>query len=166
MSEQVKLPKPRRWLVMLTALLIFISGLIVGAGGATFVIIRNAQERMRHQERIPPRIVGFLRSRLDLTDEQAAKIEQVLRERQSAFQAIRREVAPRIESELELARDKINEILTPEQRAKWEEIFSSMRRRWSMGRNGDGPRPDRRFHHRPGPPPAATTEPAGTGPVS
>lgn len=151
MSEPVKLPKRRRWLVVLIAVLIFVSGLIVGAGGATFAIIRHAQQRMRHPEYMPERTVNFLRWKLGLTDEQAAKIEQILREGQAGFQSIRRDFEPRVDAELERARVRISAVLTPEQQKKWEEIYSWACRRWMPGHDGGRERPDRR-HHPKGPP--------------
>jgi len=155
MSEQpLKLPKRRRWPVVLISVLIFFSGLVVGAGGATFLIVRHARERMQNQERVPARVAGYLHNKLELTDDQARQVEEIVRERQAAMQAIRREVMPRFEAELDQARENIEEILTPEQGEKWEEVYGNMRRRWMPGRNQDAPRRGgKRNHFRDTPPP-------------
>lgn len=135
-------PRPRRWLRVVAALLIFIGGMVCGGGLTVIVAVRDIRHAMRHPEEVPPRITRYLTHRLDLSPDQADQIERLIAEHQAHFQAIRRETQPRVSAELSELREQISEVLTPEQRAKWDDIFDEAVERWM-----------------PPPPPAPVTQP-------
>ncbi len=100
------------------------------------------------------------RSRLGLTPEQSAKIDPVIQKAVSDIHAIRMEAAQRVNKVFEGAYAQVSAILTPEQRAKLEELQKErramMQSRWQEGhRRGGfdrpgGPGGPRRDGNRPG----------------
>jgi Spy/CpxP family protein refolding chaperone len=70
-----------------------------------------------------------MESRLDLRDDQRKQIQDILRQGRDESDAIRRELRPRLESQLETTRKRIAAVLTDEQRAKFEQLVSEDRRR-------------------------------------
>jgi hypothetical protein len=123
-------PRRRRWLSILLGLVIFTAGVVVGGAGALVALRHTLLYAIHHPDEFPPQAAARLRSVLDLSDEQTRQVEQVLRNRQAALQAIRREVQPRVEAELDLVDRQVGEILTPEQRASWNARFAELRGIW------------------------------------
>jgi len=122
--------RPRRWVRVLVALLIFIGGMVCGGGLTIIGAVERIHHAIHHPEEVPGRITRYLTRRLDLSDDQSHQIEQIIREHQKNLQEIRRGVQPRVEAELELLRRDISRVLTPEQRDKWDDIFDDALDRW------------------------------------
>jgi len=129
---------------LILALVIFGGGFVVGAGTAVVVAVRRVQHAIHHPEEAPARMTARLKRKLDLTDAQTVRVLAILTERQEAFQAIRREVQPRVLAELEQTRDQIAAALDPPQQAQWRRMYADLRARWL-----------------PDPPPAPASAPAG-----
>ncbi len=116
--------------MLLLAMLIFVSGLIIG-GGLTLIRVRHgALWAIHHPEEAPPQIAAHLRWKLGLSDEQTRQVEQIVRKRQQALQAIRREVQPRVMIELDRVEAEIAATLDDSQRVKWHALFAKLRERW------------------------------------
>lgn len=125
-------PVPRRrwWLTLICASSIFSSGLVVG-GGATLIVVRNrALRAIHHPDEAPPRIAARLRSALRLSPEQTEQVETIVRRRQQALQAIRREVQPQVVAELDRVESEIAAVLDAGQQAKWHALFTHLRETW------------------------------------
>src|SRR5688572_32665556 len=80
-------------------------------------------------------MVNRLDRRLDLTDQQRAQVEQIIRRHHTAITTMWRGLHPRVHSEIEQANAEITRILTPEQRKKFERIKLHISGR--HGRHGD-----------------------------
>jgi hypothetical protein len=139
--------RPRRRRRIIAAILIFLGGMICGAGLTVIVAVHNIRHAIHHPEEVPARITRYLTRRLDLTDDQASQVEALIAQRQANLQAIRRETQPRVAAELTALRAEIGQVLTPDQRDKWDEIFDEAIDRWM-------PPPP------PAPPSASTTQPS------
>ena len=119
-----------RFVAIAAALALVISGIAIGALG-TFLVLerpRGPQAGPPH----PPIPLPFTREievRLGLSEDQKARIHAILRESRDEADAIRRELRPRLEGHLEATRERIGAVLTPEQRAKFEELVREDRRR-------------------------------------
>jgi len=127
------LPRParrRRWVTILLALVIFLSGVIVGAGAFGLGLRNFVLRRIHHPELGPPATAAWLQRKLELTDPQTTEIEKILRQRQAALVAIRREVQPAVEAELDLLEEQVSDVLDPEQRNQWHNWLGRMRRTW------------------------------------
>jgi hypothetical protein len=123
-------PRPRRWLRVLAALLIFFAGMVCGSGATVVVAVRNIQRFIHHPEEVPPRITKFLTRRLDLSPQQAQQIEPMIAQTQKHLQAIRRENQPRVQRELATLHDEVSQVLTDDQREKWDHIYDDALDRW------------------------------------
>ena len=123
-------PRRRGWRTLLLALLIFVSGLIVGGGTMLITVRHRALRVLHHPEEVPARIAARLRWKLGLSDEQTQQVEQIVRKRQQALQAIRREVQPRVTIELDRVEAEIAITLDDAQRAKWHALFAKLRETW------------------------------------
>ena len=114
----------RRWVgPVLLALVIFVSGVLVG-GGLTFKIITSGLKRsFQDPEVSAERITNRMKKRLDLTDEQVVQVRRIILEQQKAFQSMRKQVRPQIEAQIEKTRRELAAVLTPDQTRKWEKRF-------------------------------------------
>ena len=112
------------WALLL--LVVFVSGLVCGAGLALRAVrryVRKPEERVEHTTR-------WLDRRLKLTDDQAREVRQILRRQQQDLQQVAREVRPRVVNRLEKTAGQIGEVLDEEQKREWEEIVREFRKRW------------------------------------
>jgi hypothetical protein len=120
----------RRWPTVLLALVLFGAGGATGAAVTVWVVVHRLAALVAHPEYAPPRVARYLRRQLDLTDAQQAQVTSILNQRQAGLLAIRRDVDPRVQAELRLARDEVAAVLTPAQRPKWFAIFDRAHDRW------------------------------------
>jgi hypothetical protein len=120
-------PKKRRWRVVLLGILILVCGIAIGAGGTAVIMRHMILHAIQHPEKAPQRIIDRVRGKLGISDDQAARIKAILSERQKAIQALRRQVQPQIENELNQAREDVAALLNPEQAEKWRRRFDKIR---------------------------------------
>lgn len=126
-------PRPSQskpWLRVLLLLVIFLSGAIVGTGGTLLAVRQRVLHRIHHPEEMPTIVTARLRYKLGLSDKQTQQVEAVLRNRQRDIQAMRREVQPQLEGQLDQLAKEIAEVLDDEQRIQWEEHFRMLRDTW------------------------------------
>lgn len=71
----------------------------------------------------PPRAVARLTSELNLTPEQQKQIGDILADIQHRFDAVHDTINPQLYQIREEGRDQIRELLTPEQRPKFEDYL-------------------------------------------
>jgi hypothetical protein len=120
----------RRWLRVLAALLIFLGGMVCGGGLTVIVAVHNIRYAVRHPETVPPRIAKYLKRQLDLTPDQATQVEALIAQTQRHLQEIRRRNQPEVAMELANLRQQVGNILTVDQRDKWDAIFDQAVDRW------------------------------------
>jgi hypothetical protein len=123
-------PRPRRWLRLVAAFIIFIGGMVCGGGITVIVAVRNIHYYVHHPEAVPARITKYLARRLDLSTDQATAVEHLIAVHQQKLQAIRQEVHPRVAMELSSLRAEVSNVLTPDQRDKWDEIYDEAIDKW------------------------------------
>jgi hypothetical protein len=132
-TEMPVLRKPRRWRAFLLGIVILICGALIGSGITVIVIHKMVIHAIRHPEKAAMRITNRIQHKLGLSDEQAAKVKEIVAKRQKAMQAIRREVQPRIERELQGAKQDVAALLDPQKARQWREWFDYMRKTWIPG---------------------------------
>ena len=117
----------------IVVVLAFVAGFAAGALTDHFWMLRRGH-------RLPPMaahmMVGRLDHHLDLTDEQRARIEQILERRHEAMDRMWAELHPRMRAEIDATNAEIERVLTPEQREK----FQKMRMRLGPRHRGEGHR--------------------------
>jgi hypothetical protein len=130
----------RRWVwTVLLALVIFVSGVLVG-GGLTFKFITSGFKRsFQDPSVLADRITHRMKKRLNLTDKQAVQVRRIILEQQKAFQSLRKQVRPELEAQIEKTRQELAAVLTPEQARKWEKRFGRFLKFWLPPQPGDPP---------------------------
>ena len=88
----------------------------------------------------PERLVGRLADQLDLTDEQRAQLDVLLEEQRDQMRSFNDDVRGRFRSAQQEIRDAIEEILTPEQRERFNELTIERGRSRRDFRRGRGRR--------------------------
>lgn len=126
----LSVPARRRWPTVALALAIFAAGAVCGAGAAVLVIVNRVQHAIHHPESAPARLANLLQRRLDLDDDQRAKVETLIAARQQEIAAVRRRFQPEIEGQLDQFRSDVDAILTETQRDAWHAAFETFRTRW------------------------------------
>jgi hypothetical protein len=134
----------RRWLVkILLGLLIFSCGAVTGGGVALRVVWNRVATTLRYPEQAPAKAAQHLTRVLRLDEEQSAEVKAIFERRFQAIAALRREIGPRVDSELQSIRDEISAVLRPDQIKRWTRIFDNLRPRFfsSSGREAAPRRP-------------------------
>ena len=119
--------KARSWKVVLYATLIFVAGLFTGVLAGphlfrTFLRPPTPAEMSRH-------ILGRLQSRLSLTPAQTAQIKPLIEQTASDIDAIREATTKQISDRIAEAHSKTATFLTPEQKAKLDQMAAERRER-------------------------------------
>jgi Spy/CpxP family protein refolding chaperone len=139
----------KRWQALVALAGLFVLGVVSGGLGAHLYYAR-ALDRPPGP---PPFFAGFMGARLerhlDLTPEQGARMRQILDQSRREAEALRRDLAPRMRDVMERSEQRIRELLTAEQRQRFEELRRRHRRR--SDRFFDGPGGRRGHRRRPQP---------------
>jgi len=127
-----------QWKLVAGFLLVFVAGGITGAfvGGA---YARHHFFEVHHPERIGARMKERLRTELNLTPEQLAKISPIIDKTAVQLRDIRRETGRRVHEILTDAHQQMAATLTEEQRQKLQQI-EERHRRWRHHHFHRGPR--------------------------
>jgi prophage DNA circulation protein len=112
------------------ALLIFLGGVACGAGIATVAVTHAVHRAMTDPESVSAHVTDRLAAMLDLSDAQTRQVRQIILRRHGALVDIRRDIQPRLETELTVLEDEIAAILDDQQRATWRAHAHSMRAKW------------------------------------
>ena len=129
-NEPITKPRRRRLWTILLALAIFSCGVLVG-GGLTFKVITVGYKRsFQEPEVLAEKIIHHMERRIDLNGDQVKQVRGIILEQQKAFQALRKEFRPRLDSQIEKTRRELAAVLTSEQARKWEKTFARIHRFW------------------------------------
>jgi hypothetical protein len=124
--------RPRRnYRRLVMALVIFVCGALVGAGGALIVVRGVVLHGIHNPEDATEWIVRGMGRRLDLTPEQREGVSNIFHQHLRALESIRSDVRPRVDARLEAMRDEIAALLNEKQAAQWKRNFDTMRKRWT-----------------------------------
>jgi hypothetical protein len=119
--------KKKRWRSLLLGILILVCGMAIGTGGTVVVMKRIILHSIQHPEKVPQRITDRMRGKLDLTEDQAAKVKAILTESQKKIQDLLRQIQPEVDKEFEKAKEDVAAILKPDQAKKWRDRFDRLR---------------------------------------
>jgi hypothetical protein len=122
--------RPRRIRSLLLGAVILVCGILIGAGLTTHILWGRLLHKARHHEQMAERMTGRMIRDLDLTEEQAAQVRQIIEERLEAIRAIHEDARPRAEAELQRLHEEVAVLLTAEQAERWERRIAMMREHW------------------------------------
>jgi Spy/CpxP family protein refolding chaperone len=107
--------------------LVLALGIALGAVGEIFVnqrVLARPPAQVQNQGgRAPLRAVPRMTKELDLTPDQQKQLSAILTEMQERFDAVRQQMNPQFDQIREQGHDQIRQILTPEQRPKFEDFL-------------------------------------------
>ena len=104
---------------VIVVLLTFTAGVMVGVFASHMMILHGGHGAPRFPTTA---MVNRLDRRLDLTDEQRAQVEQIIRRHHTRIDGMWDGMRPRMRAEIDQANAEISRILTPEQRVKFERL--------------------------------------------
>jgi Spy/CpxP family protein refolding chaperone len=105
----------------LLVLLVFALGIALGAVG-TYVVTTRVLAARPQPNTVPNRVALFTRD-LDLNPDQQKQIQEILTETRARYAEIHSHADPEYERVRHEGREKIRQILTPEQRPKFEDML-------------------------------------------
>ena len=117
-------------LAVITVIVAFAVGIIVGAAGTWAWIIHRHGGRGPFFEALGERrIMRHLDHELDLNPQQHDAIAKIIHERHQRIDAIFGGLRPEVRREIEMANAEIEKVLTPAQKAKFEQVQMRLRSR-------------------------------------
>jgi hypothetical protein len=133
-GEHLAPPRKCRWRSIvhssILAVVLLLCGGGIGAGVTLLMVVRHAKFVIHHPEVFPPHAAARLRHLLDLSDDQTAQVESILRERQKAIQKIHQRCRPDFLAEIDGIENDIAAVLKPDQAKEWRAWMEEKRRTW------------------------------------
>jgi hypothetical protein len=136
--------KTTRWTVAFYMALVFACGGVVGAFAHRLYTVAgvSANVGQRNPEEFRKRFMADLKTRLQLSGDQAEKLSAIMDDTRVQFREVRKKFEPEMQKIREDQRQRISELLSPSQQAEWEKIMQErQRRRESKKREGPPPAP-------------------------
>src|SRR5580704_14164389 len=132
-----------RWTVALYMALVFACGGVVGAFAHRLYTVSgvSANAAQRNPEEFRKRFMADMKSRLQLSDDQAEKLSAVMEDTRVQFRDVRKKFEPEMQKIREDQRQRISELLSPSQQAEWQKIVEERQRRREGKKDREGPRP-------------------------
>ncbi|MCS6952817.1 MAG: hypothetical protein RMK57_00050 [Bryobacterales bacterium] len=127
--------------VALYLLLVFVSGVVVGALGHRFWALQQVEARPRNPQEFRRRYVEEMRTRLQLTEEQLRKLNAILDVTDARFRQVRERMRPEMNAIQEEHANQVRAILTDEQRQEYEKLRAEMERKRKKNGHPRGLRP-------------------------
>lgn len=123
-----------RWQVRIAAAIIFVLGFVAG------ILALNVYRGLARNGGHPGNRVEMLSERLQLTEEQKTKVQEIFNDTREQVRAVRRESEPKMDEIRRQADGRLQTVLTPEQWQKFQTVRDEFRPR----RGGRGGRQDLR----------------------
>jgi Spy/CpxP family protein refolding chaperone len=134
------------WKVILAFTGVFLAGVLVG-GLVTLRVGRHIAQRLPMAEGFGPQLLGRLVTQLELTPEQQAKIKPIVDQAAEELHELRRTTQHSSAAVLVRMQSDISAVLTPAQKAKFDELSTQQRDRFKRFMDERG---RRRGEHPPG----------------
>lgn len=109
-------------IAVVVLVLTFSAGMAAGVFTSHAMILRGGHGSAR----FPNALVHRLDRRLDLTEEQRAQVEAIVKRRHARIDAIWNAARPQVRAEIELTNEEIARVLTAEQRARFQKMRMRM----------------------------------------
>jgi Spy/CpxP family protein refolding chaperone len=110
----------------LLVLLVFALGIGLGSVGTYAVTTRVLAARPQQATHLPANHMAMFTRDLNLDPDQQKQIQAILTETRARYAEIHNQADPEYERARQAGRDKIRQVLTPEQRPKFEDLLRRM----------------------------------------
>ena len=120
--------RPKNLRMLLLSAVILVAGIVIGSAGTTLLIRNNSHRPPRPGAASAKRITDKLKDRLELSDEQFAKIEPIIKAHMDKLREIQQQARPQIEGEVNQMKEEISTLLTDDQKQKWEKHMKYLER--------------------------------------
>jgi Spy/CpxP family protein refolding chaperone len=107
---------------ILLVLLVFVLGIALGAVGAYVVTTRPHAARSQ-AGRNPANVMAMFARELNLSPDQQKQIEAILNQTRARYDEIHKQGVPEYDKARDSSREQVRQILTPEQKPKFEELL-------------------------------------------
>ena len=111
-----------RGFAILAVCALFVSGVVIGALGMHLYYVQKLTSPWQHPAMVGRVMNERLVRELDLSEEQRQEIQAILEESRRAGAELRQRMRPEVEGLMRSTREAIEEVLTPEQREKFEQM--------------------------------------------
>jgi len=134
--------RPTRWSVALYMALVFVCGGVAGAFAYRLYTVSgvSANVGQRNPEEFRKRFMADLKARLQLNDDQAAKLGVIMDETRARVRTTRDTIEPELRKIRDDQRQRISELLSPSQQVEWQKIIDE-RQRQRGGKKREMPPP-------------------------
>jgi len=134
--------RPTRWSVALYMALVFVCGGVAGAFAYRLYTVSgvSANVGQRNPEEFRKRFMADLKARLQLNDDQAAKLGVIMDETRVRVRTTRDTIEPELRKIRDDQRQRISELLSPSQQVEWQKIIDE-RQRQRGGKKREMPPP-------------------------
>jgi Spy/CpxP family protein refolding chaperone len=123
-----------RWQVRIAALIIFLLGFAAGA------LALNAYRGWAHgRGQTPGDRFEQLSNRLQLNSEQKTKVQQILGDTREQLRAVRKDSEPRVNEIRQQTDQRLQQVLTPDQWQRFQQMRNEMRARRGRDGRDEGP---------------------------
>lgn len=137
----------KSWKIILAMVGVFVAGAIVG-GIVSQRLTRELAHGHQPMDRFEPKLMKRYVERLDLTEAQRMRVREIVRATAQELRRQHREGFKEAVAAGEAMNAQIEQLLTPEQRIRLEELKREMRERWKTERQNSLPRPLSSRHER------------------
>jgi uncharacterized membrane protein len=129
--------KPSSPKIGLYLLLVFLSGALVGAFGYRLYSVNSVSAKGTH-ESYRKIYLNEMQTRLKLTPAQLSNLVFILDETKARFKAVRDRMDPEMKQIQREQRDKIRDMLKPEQKAEYEKMLEERARKQKQASSSGG----------------------------
>lgn len=126
----------KKWLRIAAYVALPLFGIAIGSG-ATMCFMRSAMKKAfsMSSDELAYKVTAGLASRYDLDVSRKSTVHATAKTHIGNMIQIRDEVQPRVYAELQAFREEVGEVLTSEQRQRWDGNFAWMLSRWPFPAN-------------------------------
>lgn len=111
----------------LIVLVLFVLGIALGSVGTYLVTIRVQAARLQTAPaRNPGHTMAMFTRDLNLNPDQQSQIQAILNDTRARYAELHEKLDPEYEQVRQQGRDRIRQVLTPDQRPKFEELLRQM----------------------------------------
>ena len=131
----------KNWKAILGVLAVFVLGTLAGALVTHRIYQRRIHTFFRGGPAATEMIVRRMNGQLDLTPAQRVQVETIVRNSRQKLRETRQQIDPQMRALFQDMDQRIREILTPEQRAKFDKLTAERQAKWQHFRSPPADRP-------------------------